>query len=342
MEDRYTKPFEWILNDRYRILFHILFWIILYLDEFLSLFGITEEYSMIKLTGIEIFMDMTLVYVNLYILIPYFLLKKRVGWYVVLTLLMLAFNTFFSVYLFFGFDDPEVLYLSAFIGSGIATATILGTAIGIKIFKIFIQNQQRIKELQNTSLKTELAYLKDQINPHFLFNALNNIYVQSRKRPKEASQSILLLSDLLRYQLYDCAKEKVQLKSEIEYLQNYLELDRLRKSKAKIDFNIKGHPNGTLVAPFLFVPFVENAIKHGTGMNNEAKIDINFDIQPDEVHFSIENTKPQQPLPQLEGGIGLPNIKRRLELLYPKKHQLKIEEEAEKFKVELSLIEISK
>lgn len=339
MEERFTKPFEWILNDKYRILFHILFWLVLYLDEFLSLVGITEEIELeiFKLIGMEVVVDMTLVYVNLYILIPYFLFKKRAWQFAVLSFLTLAIDTVISVYIFHGFSDPDVPYLSAFIGSGVLTATILGTAIGLKIFKIVIRNQQRISELKNTSLQTELAYLKDQINPHFLFNALNNIYVQSRKRPKEASESILLLSDLLRYQLYDCAKEKVQLKSEIEYLQNYLELDRLRKSKAKVDFKVNGTPNGSMVAPFLFIPFVENAIKHGTGLENEAQIDIEFEVAPKSIKFSIENTKPQQPLPQIEGGIGLPNVKRRLALLYPEKHELKIEEGKENFKVELSL-----
>lgn len=345
MQTHYTKAFEWILNDKYRIWFHILFWVVMYLDEFLALLGITEPYSIeiIPFIIIEILFDIILVYVNLYILIPFFLLKNKLWVYTALTLItvvivgLLNLNIHAPIELEPG-EEPYVIDLSDFILSTfLPTLTLLGTAIAVKVFKLFLQNQQTLQEIEKTSLETELAYLKDQINPHFLFNALNNIYVQSRKRPEEASESILLLSDMLRYQLYDCAKEMVSLKNEIEYLQNYLDLDKLRKSKAIINFTINGHPNGIQVAPFLFLTFVENAIKHGTSLDNEAQIDMRFDISPNQIHFYIKNTKPEQIIQQAVGGIGLVNVKRRLNLLYPKQHQLEITDEKNFYSVDLKL-----
>lgn len=345
MQERYTKAFEWILSDRYRIWFHLLFWLVMYLDEFLALFGITSAYEMEEIPFIIIYIliDIILVYLNFYVLIPQFLLKNKLWRYAALTLLSVVIVGLLNLYIAPPIEvapgeEPYVLGLSDFIlGTFLPTLTLLGTAIAVKVFKLFLQNQQKFQEIERTSLRTELAYLKDQINPHFLFNVLNNIYVLSRKRPAEASESILLLSDMLRYQLYDCSEEKVSLKNEIDYLKNYLDLDKLRKSKAQVNFAINGHPNGIQVAPFLFLPFVENAIKHGTSMDNEAKIDIRFDIQKDTLHFYIKNTKPEQPVVREVGGIGLANVKRRLDLLYPKQHTLKIKEEKISYTVDLSL-----
>ena len=215
--------------------------------------------------------------------------------------------------------------------------TLLGTAIAVKIFKIFLQNQSKINELEKSGLQTELAYLKDQINPHSLFNALNNIYVQSRKRPEEASESILLLSDLLRYQLYDCAKEKVYLKGEIEYLKNYIKLDSMRKNNARIQFEVNGEPNRKMVAPFIFLPFIENAVKHGANLDNESTIKIELNIKGDQIDFFVENDVPKQKSNIPQGGIGLTNVRRRLELLYPARHQLDIKEQGGKFQVRLTL-----
>ncbi|MEL6867316.1 MAG: histidine kinase, partial [Bacteroidota bacterium] len=234
-------------------------------------------------------------------------------------------------------EDQVISPVTILVQDFVHTTLVLGMAVGIHIARRFLRNQAKIQQLETTSLKTELAFLKHQINPHFLFNSLNNIYVQNRKAPGDASESILLLSDLLRYQLYDCAKDKVYLKTEIEYLKNYLKLDKIRKSNAKLEFNVNGEANGMLVAPFLFIPFVENAVKHGMGLDNESFIRINFDIQPKRIKFSITNSKPTKPYPNVKGGIGLVNVRRRLKLLYPDRHHLKITSGKETYRVEMSL-----
>lgn len=341
-----TKPIKWILNPKLRIFWHLLFWIIMYLDEFLSIFGITEAYdtNFTNIIILSFFLDVALVYLNFYILIPHFLLKNKFWRYIGITLISILFVNYVNISTGIPFEEWcenctwQARFSDFILGTFIPTLTLLGTAIGVKLFKLLLQNQGRLREMETDKLQTELAYLKDQVNPHFLFNALNNIYVQSRKRPAEASESILLLSDLLRYQLYDCAKEKVYLSNEIDYLKNYLKLDKMRKSKAEIDFQIKGHPNGKMVAPFLFLPFIENAVKHGLSIDNESFMRITFDISDNNIHFVIENSKPQNPTQYLAGGIGLNNVKRRLKLLYPKKHDLKITDENNVYKVDLMLV----
>lgn len=336
MKNRLTKPFEWILQDRFRVFFHLIFWFVMYLDQWLSLTGITASYDDWELILWPFLMDVTLVYLNLYVLIPYLLMKRQLLWYILLTVLSIL--TMVAVdYSIFDYECEDCFVWEAVLFSTlIPTLTLLGTAIAVKVFKFYLKSQARLQELENTNLKTELSYLKNQINPHFLFNALNNIYVLSRKRPDEAPEAILLLSDLLRYQLYDCVQEKVALKDEIEYLQNYLQLDKLRKSNAKIKFNIKGDVNGKMVAPFLFLPFVENAVKHGINMNGESYLNISFDIDKD-IYFRVANSKSQQPTNNTVGGIGLVNVQRRLDLLYPEQHELTIRDEVEHYIVDLHL-----
>jgi len=315
----------------------------MYLDEFFALIGITEPFEGEYLNYVlaAFVLDVLLVYLNLYVLIPFFLLKNKTSLYLIFTILSVLIISFGTNAVYSLDPCPDCTMkdlITEFISILIPTATLLGSVIGIKLFKLFLQHQSQINELEKVGLQTELAYLKDQINPHSLFNALNNIYVQSRKRPAEASESILLLSDLLRYQLYDCAKEKVYLKGEIEYLKNYLQLDALRKSQTEIQFDIKGDANGIMVAPFIFLPFLENAIKHGSSLQGQNSIQVQLEINKPHLHFQIKNPIPNQPkAKKTVGGIGLNNVKRRLQLMYSHKHQLVISEQEKTFIVKLKI-----
>jgi len=340
-----ATPLKWILDPKLRYLWHILFWAIMYLDELLSIFGITENYEPAfqwYMIG-SLCLDMLLVYLNFYVLIPQLLQKNKFWLYAILSLLSVIVVNLANIYtdpLFSEYLEEYTLqdHISDFIiNTFLPTLTLLGTAIAVKLFKMLLQKELQLQQVENEKLQTELTFLKDQVNPHFLFNALNNIYVQSRKRPKEASESILLLSDLLRYQLYDCAKDKVYLTNEIDYLKNYLELDKMRRSKAEINFKIHGSAASKLVQPFLFSPFIENVVKHGMSLENESTINILFDITDTQIHFQIENSKPTTPVQHEAGGIGLGNVKRRLNLLYPDKHSLKIKEEQNTYRVDLKL-----
>ena len=335
-------PLSWIFKEKYWWVYHLVFWGFVYLDEVLSVFGITSYEGSYLVMVPSLIADLMLVYFNIYYLLPKFLLKNRLWEYLGYTVLTLLINVFISVLDFqepYDFNKPEEIrfFIDAFFFTLMQTGIILIAAVGIKFFKSYISNQEKMNDLETTNLKTELAFLKNQINPHFLFNSLNNIYVQSRKRPAEASESILLLSDLLRYQLYDCAKEKVLLRNEIDYLKNYLKLDKIRKVKPNISFQVYGEPSGILIAPFIFIPFVENAVKHGLIDEENSYLKIIFYIKPNEVNFSIENALPKFPHQSEVGGIGLKNVKRRLELIYPNQYDLTIENENDKYAVNLKL-----
>ncbi len=341
MARNFTKPFQWILDNRYRWVFHVLFWIVMYLDEFLSLFGITDAFPSLLEPAIGLAADMLMVYINIYILIPLFLLKNRITLYSFFTLLTIVSNNAVNHFIFFDTECIECSTVSyLIIALFIPTLTLLGTAVGINIFKRFLINTKRINDLQTSNLESELNFLKHQINPHFLFNALNNIYVLTRKRPKEAPESILLLSDLLRYQLYDCGNEMVPLNNEIEYLNNYLKLNKIRIGMTDLTLEITGQSGGRIVAPFIFLPFIENAFKHGINEENSGStgsyIQVKFDITAEKINFHISNTTQNKQLHAV-GGIGLSNVKRRLNLIYPNKHVLNIEEKSNVFSVDLSI-----
>jgi LytS/YehU family sensor histidine kinase len=177
--------------------------------------------------------------------------------------------------------------------------------------------------LKNEKAKTELMHLKSQVNPHFFFNMLNNLYGLVDKDAKKAQQLILKLSDMMRYSIYDGEKDRVLLSEEITYLENYIELHKMRYHKAiDIQFNIETNDTDYELMPLLFIILLENAFKHGVeNLRKNAYVHINLKAHNNEVTFEIENNFDEiQDNP--ETGIGLKNLKRRLELVYPKNHTL--------------------
>lgn len=199
----------------------------------------------------------------------------------------------------------------------------------------YVNNRILLEKVTNDHLETELKFLKSQYHPHFLFNALNTIYFQMDDDLKGAKNSIEKFSELLRYQLYD-QQQQVPVTNEIEYLQSFIDLQKIRSSeKLKMELNFDKKLNGQLVYPLLFLPLVENAFKFIGGNYNltvEAKLDNN------QIIFRVENSVPDfAPSIERKGGIGLENLKRRLDLLYPQKHSLLIEKEKESFIAELKL-----
>lgn len=339
-----SKILDLIVHPRHRWIQHLAFWTLMYTPHILGLTGIIGNPVPLKYIPVYLFilcLDTAAVYFNLYFLIPRFFMRQRYWQYLVLTIVCVFANACWgpSIMEYAISNGARLAPLpSQVVESFVLTFNLLMTAVGFNILKRFLLSQARLKELESASLKTELAYLKNQINPHFLFNSLNNIYVQSRTNPADASESILQLSDLLRYQLYDCTQESVNLSDEITYLQNYLNIEKMRKNKAHVDFNVHGSTTGVKVAPFLFLPFVENALKHGLSLENESHIAVNFEIKQEELVFEIENEKPEKPLPNLmNGGIGLANINRRLDLIYPDRYHLDIENERKSYKVRLSI-----
>lgn len=336
------KTIEWLFYPKLRWVYHLLFWIFIYIDEVLSLLGLTEQMEDMWTTPFSLAIDMLVVYTTIYILLPLFLLRGRVLIFILSSLLLISLDTIIQMLLWTEFEELQecewnilmTYFITLFVNFGLT----VGFAAGIKIFKNYTLNESRLKQMETDSLKTELTYLKNQINPHFLFNSLNNIYVLNRKDTKMASESILLLSDLLRYQLYECNHETVSLNGEIEYIKNFLDLDQLRKDNMELIFNVEGSTSGLRIAPYVFLPFIENAIKHSSSADNEkGYLKINIKTQEQELNFSVENSKPRLPLPTEVGGIGLVNVKRRLELVYPEQYQLSIDNAEKYYKVSLSI-----
>jgi len=278
-------------------------------------------------------------------LVPAFIVKKlkiRLFFvYLILALLVnFMLNFFFLNYVFFTSGCCEIHdYMHKQTYSLVLSFVFISIAIGLKLFKINIENVSKINDLQQQKVSTELDFLKVQINPHFLFNTLNNVYIQTRIQPAKAAEMILKLSDLLRYQLYECSEDKVLLKSEIEYLKNYIDLQQIRIANTDIKFEFNGLYKGLMIHPFMFIPFLENSFKHGISSQSvENFIHINIDIVEKYVIFTVKNSKiDTKPQDKKSGGIGLANIRKRLELLYPEKHELIIENREKYFDVKLKI-----
>jgi LytS/YehU family sensor histidine kinase len=204
------------------------------------------------------------------------------------------------------------------------------------------QTDQYRKRLERERLETELNFLKAQINPHFLFNALNSIFVLIGPENKTAGNALLKFSGLLRYQLYECTESKVSLAKELDSLKNYIELAEMRNDdNLKLHYEFPEETEGWYIAPFLLVPLVENAFKHISHyQERENSIGIRVTLTGVRFHFSIDNTYDTGiATASKNSGIGLRNVRRRLELLYPGRHELTIEKEHGVHKLNLILDE---
>ncbi len=208
----------------------------------------------------------------------------------------------------------------------------------IRGFDTWFSNLKLKAELENRSLRNELEMLRAQINPHFLFNTLNNIDTLIHTSPDTASKMLINLSELLRYMIYETQTDKVSYSKETEYIKGFVELQKLRFKAGAISLNIENQVPDTFIAPMLFIPFVENAFKYAHNKGNYPIISIEIKNENNAVYFSCRNTyNPEETKQNKSGGVGLENVKRRLELLYPQKHKLIISKENCIFDVQLIL-----
>jgi sensor histidine kinase YesM len=303
-----------------------------------NLLKITQLYSVYVF-----FIALLMVYSNIYVLVPKLFLKQKYAWY---SLAILIFSLVFFVlsYMAYGFFytnyeqyiDPMPFTFINFIQSTITPLAFLGATTGIKIFKQWIIDSERFAALQQNELQNELTHLKNQVNPHFLFNTLNNIRTLNEVDVQKANQVLLGLSDILRYQIYDSTREFIKLKKDIEILDDYLMLEKIRRENFSYQIVIDGDISGLVVPPLLFINFVENAIKHGADSRNNSYCNLYFKVVDKQLHFICENSKPSVVV-KSNGGLGISNIERRLDLLYPNKHSLKFENESSIYTVNLAI-----
>ncbi|MDA8692743.1 histidine kinase [Saprospiraceae bacterium] len=341
MKNRSVDTPKWIyevlFRQKYRVIKHILFWLFIYSDEFLSIVNITQPLeSPFYLVLLEISADMIMVYLNIYYLLPRFFLNAQVFTYGLLTLLSVLAIMFFNGFLYdFTLEDYyDPAYVVSFI---VSNSSIIMMGVAFKLTGMIYRSQVSIQDLKETNLQTELAYLKNQVNPHFLFNTLNNLFIMSKKVDKKTPDAILQLSDLLRYQLYDCESDFVNIEKELEYLNNYIELEKLRRQDIDVQMNVHGNIGSAKIRPLILIPFVENAFKYNnTGGTGSAYIYIEITQSENQFHFTCKNNVGIIKASEV-GGIGLANATRRLELAYPDSHSLTAESKDGEYSVDLKI-----
>jgi len=348
-----------------KILFHGIIWIFFILTSLIqfyeSPFRINNDFYVQWITGIILF------YLNYFYLVPVLLLEKKYWLYFVFVFsLILVFMVIRTNYFMPDFRHlrPDNMMPARMIprdpkffprGPHIARAELrqpLFFKIGPSFFYIliitisaiirtlteFYNNQQNklIAETHRTS--TELIYLRKQTNPHFLFNSLNSIYSLAHKKSDLVPDAIVTLSELMRYMLYETDNKTVALEKEINYIQNYIELQKLRLNNIEdIVINVHGDTRNKFIEPLLLISFVENAFKYGTDYKGAAHVKIKIFIIENSLDFWIENTIENYVKDPENSGIGLVNIQSRLDLLYPNAHQLNIEQDNRYYRVHLNL-----
>lgn len=297
---------------------------------------------------------MALCYLNIYVLMPYFIFRKKYSIYIlaiisaIFTMVVVKFNL--TYYLLDTNVWPEgpvetnTLTPNYVIDMMIGELYVITFVTAIKITADWLKENKRLNDLEKLQLQTELLFLKTQISPHFFFNTLNNIYSLAIEKSDKTPKIILKLSDLMRYLLYETKHEKQTLANEIMCLQDYLELERIRHGdNLEINMDISGDISDKKIAPILLLSFVENAFKHGVNKNiGKIKIDIDFNIKEEFLYFTITNPTPDDTTHKQHtekvGGIGLKNVKKRLALDYKKdQYDLKIFNADKLFTVKLKI-----
>lgn len=295
-------------------------------------------------------MLMVAFYVNSFILVPRVLLKNHVGYYFLLAIAIIVIITFLAGWVD-DFLNLHKLFDIAFhkhwriIGEvrqphkdkhfDIDTVTItmatlvLGISTSVSTIQVWQRDQQARQELEQDKVTSELSFLKAQINPHFFFNTLNNIYALTQVDADVAGKAIHQLSRMMRYLLYDTQQGNTMLSQEIDFVKDYISLMQLRLTDVvKVNFDVPSGLRDMPIAPMILVPFVENAFKHGVSATKQSHINITVRQDASILHLDVENSIINDNSISLDtnSGIGLVNTKRRLDLLYPGKHKLEISE----------------
>jgi sensor histidine kinase YesM len=356
------SKYEWLF--KYKI-YHLPFWFAYHcLWWTLTIGSITDVFNHILFSPYSIKFLFYVVfqalgaYFNLYFLIPRFLEKGYYVQYVsllILTILLTAtlivpgyyVSAWFSERTFqelyqMDFSNYSYFFKINTLPSSVASTTL---AMSIKLTKNWIQAKQREKLLEKEKLETELKFLKSQFNPHFLFNTINSIFVLIHKNPMMASESLAKFSDLLRYQLYECNEHQIPLGQELTYLENFIELQKLRQDHDNLTLKLQIeqlHSRELSIAPFVLIPFIENAFKHVSQRKDKPNwIRMNLRFDQHKLYFDIANSISPQAVVSRElmhhRGIGLKNVQRRLDLVYPGEHVLTIQQDNEQFQVTLQL-----
>lgn len=331
------------------ILLHLVFWIVFLgmplMSAYLSGWDLPLRYF-VRLY-VMAFYDVLIFYIAYLCIKPYELFKgKKVNFLlIILFILMLSVvrvATTLVTYYIFGIQLQKTL-----VSAGVFIEETFDTLLFV-LFPVFIRlalewsRTEKLKaELLAQTKSSEIALLRSQINPHFLFNTLNNIYSLVYQKSDKAPSAVMKLSEIMRYMLYETNAEKVALNKELNYILSFIELQELRINNSDyVKYELKGNSDNRRISPMILIPFIENAFKHGSKKAASPGITININLESDVFIFDISNyIKKNDETMDKDGGIGLHNLQRRLELIYPGKHKLEIKNDGEIYSVHLEIEE---
>jgi two-component system, LytTR family, sensor kinase len=357
------------------IILHVAVWIILFLvPAYLLFIDSGSDEIIIRRIYIQIFLYAVIFYTNYLVLTPRLFFKKRKALYFIAAISLVALATFVNEYTFKKFDyrriatvnremeirahmqpPPGVPFMPGNVFRAqhrmpsenwpmynfiITTLFLSGFGLGLSFTDKFTQHEKERKEAEKEKLNTELAFLKNQINPHFLFNTLNNIYSLVQTSVPDGQKAILQLSKLMRYILYETEKGDGFLSQEIDFMKTYIELMKLRISeKVSITVSFPENYKDEAIPPLLFLPFVENAFKHGITYRSPSFVNVQLKVDTGKIIFECSNSIANrgEDLIKNDSGIGLENVKKRLSLLFPGHHNLKVFETDSIFHVILQI-----
>lgn len=327
-----------------RIALHILFWLVYVpINAVLAciLQRATLEQFFVKAVYIELFslpVKLALIYFVFYYIIPLYLERSKLG--KLIGLLLIAFGiatilsrmqvkwVFFPIFLpgqSINLFNPQGLLLTVF-----DLFITLAAAVTIKMIRVHYKSLEFEQELIREKLESELNFLRAQTNPHFLFNTLNNLYVLARKKSDKTPEAIMMLSKIMRFMLYECRASRIPVANEAKVIRDYIELEKMRyNQRLSVHYDEDLDSQSTAIAPLLLLPFVENSFKHGAGSTTgDVEIFVRIRLHNQHLSFSVENTvDPEEPAMHNgsnghSNGIGLKNVQRQLDLIYPQQHQL--------------------
>ncbi|MFI5154301.1 MAG: sensor histidine kinase [Chitinophagales bacterium] len=297
--------------------------------------------TLVKVAGLAF-----LVYLTNYLLIPKLLYRKKYFLFGTVYLILIFLTGLLKVQInerilapYFHAHEVFSDFKERIYDNIIPLFLLTSTVAALKLVIDYVRSERRLAEISREKSETELQFLKSQINPHFLFNSLNSVYFLIDKQNTEARQTLLQFADLLRYQLYECNADTIQIEKELTYIMDYIHLQQLRKDTS-YDVEVKTEQlSGFRIVPLLLIPFVENAFKHISHHSNQKNyVNLELSRRGDRFYFYIQNSRDEVQEPGEPGsGIGLMNVKRRLALLYPDHHELSIKSENGTFSVELEL-----
>ena len=339
-----------ITNRTIPLKYHVIFWACYFTFNVIRWGSYFDNYwYSLKSNLVEFPLHILLVYINVYFFIPKFLILKKHKWYIFL--LILSFGIHYIVRTGLNYilvseniwpeaeGIQEAFTVNHIIAVVLGEIYVVALATAIKLTVDRVREKKQYESLQELQLETELEFLKTQIQPHFFFNTLNNLYALTLEKSKNAPEVVLKLSEMMEYILYEAKEPKIRLFNEIKCLNNYIDLEKLRYgNNAKVKVNIIGDIESYSVPPLLFLPFIENCFKHGTRDNNHLSVEITFKkLKEKKLLFTVKNNYNQFSNKVKEHGIGNQNVERRLQLLFGEAYSLNINPDQKNFIVEMTI-----